>query len=152
VASKPTIESEDESDPVIVSEPRVPRPKESDGASTARALWALVDEVKGLSAMRKAELAELKGIRRSLERQRRLLAAQAWISAATQSSLDAIVLGKRYVRTQEAGALAGEEETMVDAMLKEWWDAESESEEGSVESSRLESQLEKGDMDMTLRE
>jgi len=47
VASKPTIESEDESDPIIVSKLRIPRPKESDGASTTRALWALVDKVKG---------------------------------------------------------------------------------------------------------
>ena len=56
VASKPTIEPEDESDPIVVSELRIPRPKESDGASTARALWALVNEVKGLLAMRKADV------------------------------------------------------------------------------------------------
>jgi len=73
------------------------------------------------------------------------LAAQSWISAVTQSSLDAIVLSKRYVRTREAGALAGEEETMVDTMLKEWWMRRATSRKRvSVESSRLESQLEKG--------
>ena len=75
-------------------------------------------------AMRKAELTELKGIRESLQRQRRLMAPQVWISTAMQSSLDAIILGKRYVRTREAGAPVGEEETQVNAMLKEWWEAE----------------------------
>ena len=49
----------------------------------------------------------LKGIRESLERQRCLMAAQVQISATTQSSVDVIVLGKRYVRTQEVGAVEG---------------------------------------------
>ena len=69
---KPTIESEDELEPIEVPEPTVPKPKESESMGTAQALWALVDEVKGLSAMRKAELVELKGIHESLQRQRRL--------------------------------------------------------------------------------
>jgi len=102
--------------------------------------------------MRKAELVELKGIWESLHRQRRLMATQVLISVTMQSSLDTIVLRKRFVRIQEAGALEGEVKTSVNDMLKEWWEAESEPEEESVGSSGVEAQLEKGDMDLTLRE
>ena len=66
--------------------------------------------------------------------------------------MDVIILRKRYMRTWEAGAPEGEEETQVDTMLKEWWEVESELGEGSVESSGVETQLEKGDMDVTVRE
>ena len=81
MASKPTIDSEDELEPIEVPELRFLKPKESDSVGTARALWALVDKVKGLSAMRKAELAELKGIHESLQKQRQLMATQVRISA-----------------------------------------------------------------------
>ena len=69
-----------------------------------------------------------------------------------QSSLDVIVLRKRFMRIREVGVPEGEIETSVNDMLKEWWEAESKPEEESVGSSGVEAQLEKGDMDLTLRE
>ena len=53
------------------------------------------------------------------------------------------------MRTWEVGAPEGDIEMLVEDLLKEWWEAESDQEEEPEESSGAEAQLEAGDMDLT---